>query len=101
VCPRQCLPWFWYVPTAQGSNLRGCPSQNPKALHPPTPHPPCPLPLPAMCPQVPLRRPDGDVELVDAGVGFRLAACSACGSELLKPDVVFFGDSVPKDRVNR
>lgn len=52
-------------------------------------------------PQVPLRRPDGDVELVDAGVGFQLASCTACGSEMLKPDVVFFGDSVPKDRVER
>ena len=51
--------------------------------------------------QVPLRRPDGDVELVDAGVGFNLASCGACGGDMLKPDVVFFGDSVPKQRVNR
>lgn len=51
--------------------------------------------------QVPLRRPDGDVELVDAGVGFQLASCGVCGGDLLKPDVVFFGDSVPKDRVER
>lgn len=50
---------------------------------------------------MPLRRPDGDVELVDAGVGFNLAACDGCGSQLMKPDVVFFGDSVPKDRVDR
>jgi NAD-dependent SIR2 family protein deacetylase len=41
------------------------------------------------------------VELVDAGVGFQLADCKACGSDMLKPDVVFFGDSVPKDRVER
>jgi NAD-dependent SIR2 family protein deacetylase len=41
------------------------------------------------------------VELVDAGEGFMLADCSACGGSTLKPDVVFFGDSVPKDRVDR
>jgi NAD-dependent SIR2 family protein deacetylase len=41
------------------------------------------------------------VELVDAGEGFRLADCRQCGSSLLKPDVVFFGDSVPKERVDR
>lgn len=41
------------------------------------------------------------MELVDAGVGFQLAPCVLCGSELLKPDVVFFGDSVPKARVDR
>ncbi|MEV8096917.1 NAD-dependent protein deacetylase [Kitasatospora sp. NPDC085879] len=45
--------------------------------------------------------PDGDVELPDALVhGFRVAPCAVC-SGVLKPDVVFFGESVPKDRVQR
>ncbi|MEV6205665.1 NAD-dependent protein deacetylase [Kitasatospora sp. NPDC051914] len=45
--------------------------------------------------------PDGDVELPDALVdGFRVAPCEACGG-VLKPDVVFFGESVPKDRVQQ
>lgn len=46
--------------------------------------------------------PDGDVELADeAAHGFRLAGCTACGSDLLKPDVVFFGENVPPPRVQR
>jgi NAD-dependent SIR2 family protein deacetylase len=44
--------------------------------------------------------PDGDVELDDALVaGFRIASCEACGTGILKPDVVFFGENVPKPRV--
>lgn len=43
--------------------------------------------------------PDGDVELEDTS-GFRLVACRRCGGAL-KPDVVFFGENVPKDRVER
>lgn len=47
-------------------------------------------------------RPDGDVELVEAMVeAFRSVPCLACGAGPLKPDVVFFGESVPKDRVAR
>jgi NAD-dependent SIR2 family protein deacetylase len=43
-------------------------------------------------------RPDGDVELaVDYGA-FRLPDCTACGG-VLKPDVVFFGENVPVERV--
>jgi NAD-dependent SIR2 family protein deacetylase len=38
--------------------------------------------------------PDGDVEFDDTA-GFRVAACIRC-SGALKPNVVFFGDSVPK-----
>ena len=38
----------------------------------------------------PVRRPDGDVELRDAGHGFHVPACPKCGGTL-KPDVVFFG----------
>lgn len=45
-------------------------------------------------------RPDGDVALQEALVdGFRTVGCPACGDGPLKPDVVFFGESVPKDRV--
>lgn len=54
----------------------------------------------SLCVQVPVRRPDGDVELHDAGVGFDVPACGRCGG-ILKPDVVFFGDSVPKTRADR
>lgn len=43
--------------------------------------------------------PDGDAEL-DATDGFRLVACPGCGGTL-KPDVVFFGENVPRDRVAR
>ena len=47
-------------------------------------------------------RPDGDVSLEDAEVAsFVLAPCLRCGADLLKPDVVFFGDSVPRPRVDR
>lgn len=42
-------------------------------------------------------RPDGDVVLPDEVVaGFHLPRCLVCGSDLVKPDVVFFGESVPK-----
>lgn len=44
--------------------------------------------------------PDGDVELSDEFVrGFNLVSCSACRSGILKPDVVFFGENVPRPRV--
>lgn len=44
--------------------------------------------------------PDGDAELDGALVeGFRMAPCLACGGAMLKPDVVFFGENVPKDVV--
>jgi NAD-dependent SIR2 family protein deacetylase len=43
--------------------------------------------------------PDGDAELA-AVDGFRLAWCTGCGGPL-KPDVVFFGENVPRDRVER
>jgi NAD-dependent SIR2 family protein deacetylase len=45
--------------------------------------------------------PDGDVELAEDAVrDFRLVGCTACGSDLLKPDVVFFGENVPSPRVS-
>lgn len=50
--------------------------------------------------QVPVRRPDGDVELRDAGVAFTVPPCPSCGG-ILKPDVTFFGDSVPQQRAQR
>ena len=45
-------------------------------------------------------KPDGDVELDEAAVaGFRLVDCLDCGGGPLKPDVVFFGENVPPERV--
>ena len=44
-------------------------------------------------------RPDGDVALDDEDVrGFVVVPCDRCGGDLM-PDVVFFGGSVPRDRV--
>jgi NAD-dependent SIR2 family protein deacetylase len=44
--------------------------------------------------------PDGDVELAEDAVrGFTLVDCAGCGSDALKPDVVFFGENVPPARV--
>lgn len=42
-------------------------------------------------------RPDGDVEITDTS-RFVVAPCQVCGG-VLKPDVVFFGENVPADRV--
>jgi NAD-dependent SIR2 family protein deacetylase len=43
--------------------------------------------------------PDGDVELPEGlEQRFRVPSCRHCGG-VLKPDVVFFGDTVPKERV--
>jgi NAD-dependent SIR2 family protein deacetylase len=45
--------------------------------------------------------PDGDVELPDEVLdGFVMVDCLACGGGPLKPDVVFFGETVPRDRVD-
>jgi NAD-dependent SIR2 family protein deacetylase len=44
-------------------------------------------------------RPDGDVELDDTR-DFVVAGCRGCGG-VLKPHVVFFGENVPVDRVER
>jgi len=41
--------------------------------------------------------PDGDVALEETA-GFTIAGCLECGG-VLKPDVVFFGENVPKPRV--
>ncbi|WP_215544537.1 NAD-dependent protein deacetylase [Amycolatopsis sp. CA-230715] len=45
--------------------------------------------------------PDGDVDLPDDVVrGFRVVGCADCASGVLKPDVVFFGENVPRPRVD-
>jgi NAD-dependent SIR2 family protein deacetylase len=45
--------------------------------------------------------PDGDAELSDDQLdGFLPAGCTYCDSDLLKPDVVFFGENVPRPRVD-
>lgn len=47
-----------------------------------------------------LAAPDGDADL-DAGdfADFDVPACTLCGG-MLKPDVVFFGENVPRERVD-
>jgi NAD-dependent SIR2 family protein deacetylase len=46
--------------------------------------------------------PDGDAELPDEALdAFVMVRCLACGEGPLKPDVVFFGETVPKARVAR
>ncbi|MGW3785353.1 NAD-dependent protein deacetylase [Micromonospora chokoriensis] len=46
--------------------------------------------------------PDGDVDLPDEQVeAFRTVDCGICGTGMLKPDVVFFGETVPAQRVAR
>jgi NAD-dependent SIR2 family protein deacetylase len=45
--------------------------------------------------------PDGDVDLPEEDLdAFRTVDCDVCGG-VLKPDVVFFGETVPPDRVAR
>src|SRR5690625_1922473 len=40
-----------------------------------------------------------DVTLDDAAIArFQMVGCTRCGSKLLKPDVVYFGESVPSKR---
>ena len=46
------------------------------------------------------QRPDGDAELGSVDYeSFQLVPCARCGG-VIKPDVVFFGDNVPRDRVD-
>jgi NAD-dependent SIR2 family protein deacetylase len=45
--------------------------------------------------------PDGDADLEADFSGFRVPDCRRCGGGIWKPDVVFFGDSVPQDSVAR
>ena len=54
---------------------------------------------PGWAAQVSAVNPDGDVDLDERDIaGFHPVDCQACGG-LLKPDVVFFGESVPPARV--
>lgn len=47
-------------------------------------------------------RPDGDIVLNELDVdAFRTPLCLVCGRDTLKPDVVFFGESVPKPLVEK
>ena len=44
--------------------------------------------------------PDGDVDLPASALAyFCVPACDACGNGVLKPDVVFFGENVPRPRL--
>jgi NAD-dependent SIR2 family protein deacetylase len=55
---------------------------------------------PTFGPRVDEVNPDGDAELPDELLdGFVMVGCLACGDGPLKPDVVFFGETVPRDRV--
>lgn len=46
--------------------------------------------------------PDGDVSLHDHQIqGFRLAGCPQCASPRMKPNVVYFGEPVPKENKER
>ena len=49
-----------------------------------------------------LSAPDGDADLeaVDFS-SFVIPPCPHCGKQMLKPDVVFYGESVPRERVER
>jgi NAD-dependent SIR2 family protein deacetylase len=47
-------------------------------------------------------KPDGDVEIDDGAVGdFQVVDCVGCDGGVLKPDVVFFGGTVPRATVDR
>ncbi|XP_012252116.2 NAD-dependent protein deacylase Sirt4-like isoform X1 [Athalia rosae] len=48
-----------------------------------------------------MMRPDGDVELSQEQIdNFVVPSCKKCGG-VLKPDIVFFGDNVPRERVEK
>ena len=56
---------------------------------------------PRFDPRVLAVNPDGDVDSGDEELaGFSVVDCAACGGTL-KPDVVFFGETVPRERVQR
>ena len=62
----------------------------------------CRRPTRASAPRTDEINPDGDAELPDEVLdGFVMVDCLACGGGPLKPDVVFFGETVPRDRVDR
>lgn len=46
-------------------------------------------------------KPDGDAELAEQGYrDFQVPACDACDG-IMKPDVVMFGEAVPRERVSK
>lgn len=46
-------------------------------------------------------RPDGDIMLSDDIISsFHVPKCLNCSNGILKPDITFFGDNVPKERVD-
>jgi NAD-dependent SIR2 family protein deacetylase len=48
----------------------------------------------------PAVNPDGDAALAEAEIDrFTMVGCAACGADQLEPDVVFFGATVPRGRV--
>jgi NAD-dependent SIR2 family protein deacetylase len=55
---------------------------------------------PAFAAEATTVNPDGDVAIDPAAEEeFRVVPCGSCGDGLLKPDVVFFGETVPRERV--
>jgi NAD-dependent SIR2 family protein deacetylase len=55
---------------------------------------------PGVLPEAGPAKPDGDVDLSEQQVArFRMVECLDCGLGPLKPDVVFFGENVPAERV--
>lgn len=54
-------------------------------------------PIPDLARQMAALAPDGDAE-IDPGSSFQVPDCRTCGGTL-KPNVVFFGENVPRERV--
>ncbi|HCT75150.1 MAG TPA: NAD-dependent protein deacetylase [Micromonosporaceae bacterium] len=53
-------------------------------------------------PEVIAVNPDGDVDLQDEEIDrFHAVGCTVCGHGILKPDVVFFGETLPPERVRQ
>lgn len=51
---------------------------------------------------IPEVRPDGDAEVTESMIAsFRLVGCLVCGSDMLKPDVVMFGENVEPGLLQR
>ncbi len=50
--------------------------------------------------QEPQQNPDGDVEVDTSQLQFSVPSCPSCHVGILKPDVVFFGDSLPPERTH-
>ena len=70
-------------------------SEAPLSSAPPSVSPPVEAPSSAATPAS--LAPDADAVVADTE-SFRVVDCPACAG-MLKPDIVYFGESVPKDRV--